>query len=250
MTDFQSEQLNLIDSIEDRTHDLKQRSTLTIPLRHHSTVNKTEQKQLTDSSNCSPCGTSRGYPSIKNPLQSEFFNIASRSNVKIVSCKNRIKYLNYIVLQVYIYIFSSSKVPNKKTKTAETEAVKVNNSIVGDYFNSLPIPRSLSSWHLLRSDPRSRNLHPALVWEKCLEIWGREKLYSRIVDEQVHCIFFKLTNGTRSPFAMIAFISSALSDPELTSALNKSPVDKWQKPYFSTIFAHCVPFPLPGPPGE
>lgn len=54
--------------------------------------------------------------------------------------------------------------------------------------------------------------------------------------------------GTRSPRFMISDSSFPLSVPAPTSALNKSPVLKWLKPNFSTILAHCVPFPLPGPP--
>lgn len=47
---------------------------------------------------------------------------------------------------------------------------------------------------------------------------------------------------------MISDNSLPLSVPAVTSALNKSPVLKWLKPNFSTILAHCVPLPLPGPP--
>lgn len=54
--------------------------------------------------------------------------------------------------------------------------------------------------------------------------------------------------GTRSPRFIISANSLPLSVPDATSARNKSPVLKWLKPYFSTILAHCVPFPLPGPP--
>ena len=56
------------------------------------------------------------------------------------------------------------------------------------------------------------------------------------------------TKDTNAPLSMIAVSSFPLSDPEATSALSKSPVDKCVYPYFCTIFSHCVPFPLPGPP--
>jgi hypothetical protein len=38
------------------------------------------------------------------------------------------------------------------------------------------------------------------------------------------------------------------SEPDCTSLLNRSPVDRWVKPYFATILSHCVPLPDPGPP--
>lgn len=38
------------------------------------------------------------------------------------------------------------------------------------------------------------------------------------------------------------------SEPDLISALRRSPALRWVKPYWSTILAHWVPFPLPGPP--
>lgn len=38
------------------------------------------------------------------------------------------------------------------------------------------------------------------------------------------------------------------SFPEFISARNKSPALRWTKPKVSTILAHWVPFPLPGPP--
>ena len=47
---------------------------------------------------------------------------------------------------------------------------------------------------------------------------------------------------------MMAVISLPRADPDATSARNKSPDDKWVKPYLATIFSHCVPLPLPGPP--
>lgn len=56
------------------------------------------------------------------------------------------------------------------------------------------------------------------------------------------------TIGTSSPFSIISTKFFPLGDPDLTSALRRSPVDRWVKPYFWTIFSHCVPFPEPGPP--
>ena len=47
---------------------------------------------------------------------------------------------------------------------------------------------------------------------------------------------------------MMAVSSLPLAEPEATSALSRSPVDRWVKPYFSTILSHWVPLPLPGPP--
>lgn len=38
------------------------------------------------------------------------------------------------------------------------------------------------------------------------------------------------------------------SEPESISPLRRSPALKWVKPKCSTMYAHCVPFPLPGPP--
>lgn len=58
----------------------------------------------------------------------------------------------------------------------------------------------------------------------------------------------KFTCGTNCPSFMIESIFKPISEPFATSARNKSPADKWQKPNFSTIFAHWVPLPLPGPP--
>ena len=40
------------------------------------------------------------------------------------------------------------------------------------------------------------------------------------------------------------------SDPELISARRRSPALRWVYPKCSTILAHWVPFPLPGPPGN
>ena len=47
---------------------------------------------------------------------------------------------------------------------------------------------------------------------------------------------------------MISVSFLPLSDPDDTSALKRSPLDKCVKPYFSTILSHWVPLPLPGPP--
>jgi hypothetical protein len=57
-----------------------------------------------------------------------------------------------------------------------------------------------------------------------------------------------LTKGTSSPFSIISVSSFPRSDPDATSALSRSPVDRWVKPYFCTILSHWVPLPLPGPP--
>lgn len=56
------------------------------------------------------------------------------------------------------------------------------------------------------------------------------------------------TSETNSPFSIISFKRLPRSDPEATSALSKSPDERWQNPYFSTIRAHWVPLPDPGPP--
>lgn len=53
---------------------------------------------------------------------------------------------------------------------------------------------------------------------------------------------------TRPPFFMISESSVPFAEPDWTSALNKSPVDKWAKLYFLTMRSHWVPFPQPGPP--
>ena len=47
---------------------------------------------------------------------------------------------------------------------------------------------------------------------------------------------------------MMAVSSLPRSEPDATSSRSRSPDDRWVKPYFSTIFSHCVPLPLPGPP--
>lgn len=57
-----------------------------------------------------------------------------------------------------------------------------------------------------------------------------------------------ITMDTSSPLAMTSFSLAPRSEPEATSSRRRSPEDRWQKPNFSTILAHCVPFPLPGPP--
>merc|ERR1719158_2133036 len=54
--------------------------------------------------------------------------------------------------------------------------------------------------------------------------------------------------GTRSPLVMISVSCFPLSDPLWTSALRRSPLDKWVYPYLATILSHCVPLPDPGPP--
>lgn len=54
--------------------------------------------------------------------------------------------------------------------------------------------------------------------------------------------------GTKSPRFIISANCLPLSVPAVTSARNKSPVLKWLNLYFSTIFSHWVPLPLPGPP--
>eukprot|EP00041_Stephanoeca_diplocostata_P007098 m.97849 g.97849 ORF g.97849 m.97849 type:complete len:407 (+) comp16729_c0_seq1:482-1702(+) len=64
--------------------------------------------------------------------------------------------------------------------------------------------------------------------------------------------FFKTStvqlSGTSSPFACNSAILFPRSDPLAASARSKSPTEKCSMAYFSAIFAHCVPFPLPGPP--
>lgn len=60
----------------------------------------------------------------------------------------------------------------------------------------------------------------------------------------------RLTRGTSSPFSMMACSFLPRSEPELTSARSRSPVERWVYPYFCTIFSHCVPFPEPGPPAS
>ena len=59
-----------------------------------------------------------------------------------------------------------------------------------------------------------------------------------------------LTIGTSSPFCMISTRFFPRGVPDCTSALRRSPVDRWVKPYFFTMRSHCVPFPDPGPPVE
>ena len=59
-----------------------------------------------------------------------------------------------------------------------------------------------------------------------------------------------LTRDTSSPFSIISFNCLPRSDPEATSALRRSPDERWQNPYFSTMREHCVPLPEPGPPGK
>lgn len=53
---------------------------------------------------------------------------------------------------------------------------------------------------------------------------------------------------TSPPFFIVSESSVPFGDPDWTSALNKSPVDKWAKLYFLTMRSHCVPLPHPGPP--
>ncbi len=56
------------------------------------------------------------------------------------------------------------------------------------------------------------------------------------------------TCDTSSPLPMISLSASALFEPDCTSSLKRSPVERWQNPYLSIILAHWVPFPDPGPP--
>ena len=74
--------------------------------------------------------------------------------------------------------------------------------------------------------------------------------WQSIVSYQKLRIFWlsKFTCGTSCPSFMIESIFKPISEPFATSARNKLPADKWQKPNFSTTFAHWVPLPLPGPP--
>ena len=57
-----------------------------------------------------------------------------------------------------------------------------------------------------------------------------------------------LTSGTSSPFSIIWLSFCPRSEPDCTSFLSRSPVDRWVNPYFFTILSHCVPLPDPGPP--
>ena len=54
--------------------------------------------------------------------------------------------------------------------------------------------------------------------------------------------------GTSLPSFMICSHSCPSAEPLLTSSRSRSPAERWVKPYLSTILAHCVPLPLPGPP--
>ena len=56
------------------------------------------------------------------------------------------------------------------------------------------------------------------------------------------------TKGTSSPRSIVAFKSWPRAEPDATSSRKRSPLDKWVKPYFSTMRSHCVPLPQPGPP--
>lgn len=47
---------------------------------------------------------------------------------------------------------------------------------------------------------------------------------------------------------MVAFSCWPLGEPDATSALSRSPEERWVKPYLATIRSHWVPFPEPGPP--
>mmetsp|Transcript_53135 Transcript_53135/g.84801 ORF Transcript_53135/g.84801 Transcript_53135/m.84801 type:complete len:235 (-) Transcript_53135:1343-2047(-) len=55
--------------------------------------------------------------------------------------------------------------------------------------------------------------------------------------------------GTNLPSAIICLICAPnIFVSSLTTLRNKSPVEIWINPYFSTMRWHCVPLPLPGPP--
>mmetsp|Transcript_69301 Transcript_69301/g.225799 ORF Transcript_69301/g.225799 Transcript_69301/m.225799 type:complete len:220 (+) Transcript_69301:3267-3926(+) len=58
-----------------------------------------------------------------------------------------------------------------------------------------------------------------------------------------------ISTGTNLPSVMYDSISSPYSDPiRFRSSRSKSPALKCLYPFRSTMFAHCVPFPEPGPP--
>mmetsp|Transcript_8623 Transcript_8623/g.23068 ORF Transcript_8623/g.23068 Transcript_8623/m.23068 type:complete len:217 (-) Transcript_8623:31-681(-) len=54
--------------------------------------------------------------------------------------------------------------------------------------------------------------------------------------------------GTIFPSAIIALTMFPSSVPDLTCARSRSPAERCTTPNSSTSLAHCVPFPLPGPP--
>merc|ERR1719483_472035 len=89
-------------------------------------------------------------------------------------------------------------------------------------------PDRLSS---LRGNPSIRKLFLSLL------------VMARSSREQV------ISTGTMVPLVMWCSINSPYREPGLAlSALSKSPADKCTWPNCSTILAHWVPFPAPGPP--
>lgn len=56
-----------------------------------------------------------------------------------------------------------------------------------------------------------------------------------------------IATGTILPALLIASIIAPCSDPELRSARNRSPAEKWTNPCSLTRRAHWVPLPAPGP---
>ena len=57
-----------------------------------------------------------------------------------------------------------------------------------------------------------------------------------------------VSDATILPSSITRAILRPSSEPERTSALSRSPADRWTMPYDSTSFSHWVPLPLPGPP--
>lgn len=60
--------------------------------------------------------------------------------------------------------------------------------------------------------------------------------------------FKTISFGTKIPLVIISCNSFPFSEPDPTSARNKSPVLKCENPYLAIIRSHCVPLPQPGPP--
>mmetsp|Transcript_122889 Transcript_122889/g.333722 ORF Transcript_122889/g.333722 Transcript_122889/m.333722 type:complete len:374 (+) Transcript_122889:2687-3808(+) len=86
----------------------------------------------------------------------------------------------------------------------------------------------------------------------CSRVRGKPSIKKRLVSLCLSIAFFRsltvISSGTSEPVCMCLKISVPRCDFAATSSRMRSPVLRWIRLNSSRSFAHCVPFPLPGPP--
>ena len=167
------------------------------------------------------CGlhTSRGYPSMRKPLEtSALAIIASFNNVKTVSMGTNFPACNGKCHSRLIFLWLCQRLSS------------VNRSHIADL---LILPKRIV-------EP---SCNESIIIMFMIIMRYNISFTSNIVNLSVLLAF--------KPLTCIKLLSSfPLGDLEATSSRSKSPDDKWVKPYLSTIRSHWVPFPLPGPPTQ